>query len=87
MELRYLRDTDKREAGPAVRYFAERTAIPRFYQVHLGERHFETGKVTVLPFLRLCVALELPWSGESGAGRAAKKKGRPTGGPCWLLRA
>jgi predicted AAA+ superfamily ATPase len=83
MELRYLRDTDKREVdfvvlkerkplfavecksgekapGPAVRYFAERTAIPRFYQVHLGERHFETGKVTVLPFVRFCVELELP---------------------------
>ena len=83
MELRYLRDTDRREVdfvvlrdrrplfavecksgeraiGPAVRYFAERTPIPRFYQVHLGERHFETGKVTVLPFVRLCRDLELP---------------------------
>lgn len=83
MELRYLRDTDKREVdfvvmrdrkplfavecksgekavGPAVRYFAERTPIPRFYQAHLGERHFETGKVTVLPFVRLCRELALP---------------------------
>lgn len=83
MELRYLRDTDRREVdfvvlrerkplfavecksgekaiGPAVRYFAERTPIPRFYQVHLGERHFETGKVTVLPFPQWCRELELP---------------------------
>ncbi len=83
MELRYLRDTDKREVdfvvlkdrkplfavecksgdkaiGPALRYFAERTPIPRFYQTHLGERHFSTGKVTVLPFIRLCEELRLP---------------------------
>ncbi len=75
MELRYLRDTDKREVdfvvlkerrplfavecksgekavSPAIRYFADRTPIPHFYQVHLGERHVSTGKVTVpLPAL------------------------------------
>jgi predicted AAA+ superfamily ATPase len=83
MELRFLRDTDKREvefvvlkdrkplyavecksgeraASPAVRYFAERTAIPRFYQVHLGDRHYETGAVTVLPFRTFCHELRLP---------------------------
>jgi hypothetical protein len=83
MELRYLRDTDKREAdfvvlkdkkplfavecksgesaiGAALRYFAERTPIPRLYQTHLGERHYSTGKVTVVPFIRLCEELELP---------------------------
>lgn len=83
MDLRYLRDTDKREVdfvvlkdrkplfavecksgekavGTALRYFAERTAIPRFYQAHLGERFFSTGKITVLPFVRLCQELELP---------------------------
>ena len=83
MELRYLRDTDKREVdfvvlkdrkpafavecksgdkaiGPALRYFAERTPIPRFYQTHLGERHYASGKVTVLPFIRLCEELGLP---------------------------
>ena len=83
MELRYLRDTDKREVdfvvlrggrpqfavecktgeraiSPAVRYFAERTAIPRFYQVHRGDRHYESGKVTVLPFTRFCGELGLP---------------------------
>ena len=83
MELRYLRDTDKREVdfvvlknskpvfavecksgdkaiGPALRYFAERTPIPRFYQTHLGERHYSTGKVTVVPYIRLCEELGLP---------------------------
>jgi uncharacterized protein len=83
MELRYLRDTDRREVdfvvlrggrpqwavecksgeraiGPAVRYFAERTPIPRFYQVHRGDRHYASGKVTVLPFTAFCRELELP---------------------------
>ena len=83
MELRFLRDTDKREVdfvvlrnrrpifavecktgeravSSAIRYFAERTPIPQFYQVHLGERHFATGNVTVLPFQRMCVDLNLP---------------------------
>lgn len=83
MELRYLRDTDRREVdfvvlkdrrplfavecksgekaiSPAIRYFAERTPIPHFYQAHLGERHYSSGKVTVLPFVELCRELQLP---------------------------
>lgn len=83
MELRYLRDTDKREvdfvvvrkrkplfavecklsdrsADPALSYFAERTGIPRFYQVHLGQAHFARGAITVLPFAQLCDELGLP---------------------------
>jgi hypothetical protein len=46
--------------SPAIRYFAERTAIPRFFQVHLGERHFESGRTTVVPFQRWCQDLALP---------------------------
>jgi len=83
MDLRFLRDTDKREVdfvvlqdrkplfavecksgekaiGAAIRYFEERTRIPRFYQVHLGERFFSSGRVTVLPFIRFCEELDLP---------------------------
>lgn len=83
MELRYLRDTDRREVdfvvlrdgrpqwavecksgeraiGSAVRYFAERVPIPRFFQVHRGTRHYQSGKVTVVPFTRFCVDLDLP---------------------------
>jgi uncharacterized protein len=83
MELRYLRDTDKREVdfvvvrdrkplfavecktgdravGAAVRYFAERTSIPRFFQVHRGQRHFVSGRVTVLPFVRFCEDMKMP---------------------------
>lgn len=50
----------ERAIGPALHYFAERTPIPRFYQTHLGERHYQTGKVTVLPFIKLCQELDLP---------------------------
>ena len=46
--------------GPAVRYFAERAPIPRFYQVHRGEKHFASGKVTVVPFARFCADLGMP---------------------------
>jgi predicted AAA+ superfamily ATPase len=83
MELRFLRDTDRREVdfvvlrdrrplfavecktgeraiNPSIRYFSERTPIPRFYQVHLGERHFASGNITVLPFVRFCADLQLP---------------------------
>lgn len=83
MELRYLRDTDKREVdfvvlqgkkplfavecksgdravGAAVRYFAERSPIPRFFQVHLGEKHYVSGKVTVLPFEAFCREQGMP---------------------------
>lgn len=83
MELRFLRDTDKREVdfvvlknrkpifavecktgersvSPAIRYFAERTPIPRFYQVHLGDAHHESGSAAVLPFRSFCRELGLP---------------------------
>lgn len=85
MELRYLRDTDKREVdfvvlrdgaaefavecktgersvSPAAAYFKERTAIPAFYQVHLGAKDFTHGGsgVRVLPFERFCQERELP---------------------------
>jgi hypothetical protein len=83
MELRFLRDTDRREVdfvvlkdrkplfavecktgerslSPAIRYFAERTSIPRFFQVHLGDRHYQTGAAMVLPFRTFCRELSLP---------------------------
>jgi hypothetical protein len=83
MELRFLRDTDRREVdfvvikdkkplfavecktgeksvSPAIRYFAERTSIPAFYQVHLGERYFQTGKIVVVPFAQFCREIDMP---------------------------
>jgi hypothetical protein len=52
--------TGERAISQAIRYFAERTPIPSFYQVHLGDRHFARGNVTVLPFHRFCEDLGLP---------------------------
>jgi predicted AAA+ superfamily ATPase len=83
MELRFLRDVDRREVdfvvleegrplfavecktgeknvNPALYYFKERTAIPRFYQVHLGEKDFEKNGIRVLPFPAFCKELQLP---------------------------
>ncbi len=84
MELRYVRDTDKREVdfvviqnkkpifaveakvsdsdlSPHLRYFAERTPVPKFYQTHLGTACFgdPEREGRVLPFLRLCSELNL----------------------------
>lgn len=84
MELRFLRDTDKREIDFVVlqgskplfavecktgeravsshlNYFAERTQIPKFYQVHLGTRHYEPStRIVVIPYLRFCLELGMP---------------------------
>ena len=85
MELRFIRDTDKREVdfvvlrdgkpqfavecktgersvSPHTRYFRERTPIPLFYQVHLGERDYgaEGSDTRVLPFTRFCRELDMP---------------------------
>lgn len=78
MELRFLRDTDKREIdfvvlkdkepifavecktgeknlSPHISYFAARTKIPQFYQVHQGHVHRSPMKgVEILPFEKFC---------------------------------
>jgi predicted AAA+ superfamily ATPase len=54
--------TGERELSRHIAYFKERTAIPAFYQVHLGKRDFgvaETGG-RVLPFTVFCRELALP---------------------------
>lgn len=83
MELRYLRDTDKREVDfvvikekkplfavevkstdtniqPSLHYFARRTQIPSFYQVHLGTADYEKDGIRVLPFPSFCQLWKLP---------------------------
>jgi len=52
--------TGEKSVSAAIPYFAERTTIPRFHQVHLGERHYEKGNVTVVPFGRFCRDLGMP---------------------------
>jgi hypothetical protein len=83
MDLRFLRDTDRREVdfvvleegkplfaveckagekniNPSLYYFIERTKIPKFYQVHEGNRDFEKTGVRVLPVRTFCKELQLP---------------------------
>ncbi len=83
MELRFLRDKEKREVdfvvlqnkkplfavecksgekaiSPHVHYFAARTSIPNFYQVHRGEKEYSTGNITVMPFIKFCKRLNMP---------------------------
>lgn len=83
MEMRYLRDTDKKEIdfvvlknkkpifsvecktgeknlSPHITYFQQRTDIPAFYQVHLGQRDYGNEKTgRVLPFTTFCAELNL----------------------------
>ncbi|NUM87652.1 MAG: ATP-binding protein [Bdellovibrionales bacterium] len=78
MELRFLRDVDKREVdfvvlqdkkplfavecktgersvSPHIFYFRDRTAIPRFYQVHLGQAHRQVDeRIALMPFAGFC---------------------------------
>ena len=78
MELRFLRDTDKREIdfvllknkkplfaveckygdkklSPHIPYFRERTDIPHFYQIHLGQASKQIDdRTSILPFIDFC---------------------------------
>jgi hypothetical protein len=83
MDLRFIRDTDKREIdfvvlregrpmfavecksgekniNPSLFYFMKRTSIPRYYQVHEGNRDYEKNGVRVLPVHTFCKELCLP---------------------------
>ncbi|MDC0357762.1 AAA family ATPase [Oligoflexia bacterium] len=54
--------TKEKQRSKAIRYFKARTNIPKFYQVHLGEREYgdpeHEGKV--IPFTKLVAELGLP---------------------------
>ncbi len=52
--------TGSKAISPAVRYFADRTSIPAFYQVHQRDAYLQTGKITIIPFARFCHDLHLP---------------------------
>jgi len=47
--------TGEKKASPNLKYFADRTTIPKFYQVHLGQadRQIEE-KIRILPFSKFC---------------------------------
>lgn len=47
--------TGERQLSKHLLYFKERTSIPHFYQVHLGEKDYVTEKnIRVLPFIKFC---------------------------------
>jgi len=52
--------TAERSVSPAVRYFKQRTGIPRWYQVHLGGKDILTEGVRVLPLATLCREIGIP---------------------------
>lgn len=52
--------TGHKTVSPAIRYFAERTSIPAFYQVHQQDAYQQSGHITILPFTRFCRDLALP---------------------------
>ena len=83
MDLKFLRDTDKREVdfvvlkdskplfaveckagekkiNPALLYFMERTQIPKFYQVHTGNKDYKNKGVRVLPVTEFIKEISLP---------------------------
>ena len=45
----------QRNLAKSIPYFAARTTIPRFYQVHLGDADYENGPARVLPFHAFCL--------------------------------
>lgn len=47
--------TGERTVSPHLKYFAERTSIPKFYQVHQGEKSYAASdKIELLPFTQFC---------------------------------
>jgi len=49
----------EKNVNPSLYYFMERTKIPKFYQVHEGNRDFEKNGVRVLPARTFCKELQL----------------------------
>jgi len=52
--------TGERGVSPAIRYFKERTPIPRWFQVHTGEKDALVDGVRILPLGKLCAELRIP---------------------------
>jgi len=50
----------EKNVNPSLYYFMERTKIPKFYQLHEGNRDFEKNGVRVLPAQTFCKELQLP---------------------------
>jgi len=49
-----------KKIAPSIYYFIERTTIPKFYQVHEGDRDYEKNNLRVIPVHKFCQELGLP---------------------------
>lgn len=52
--------TGEGKISPHIKYFRERTDIPVFYQVHLGNADYSDKKIRVLPFETFCREAQIP---------------------------
>ena len=52
--------TGEKNIAKSLYYYRERTNIPKFYQVHLGEKDFVDGNIRVLPFEKFCKLEKIP---------------------------
>lgn len=53
--------TGEKSLSNSLRYFQERTKIPIFYQVHLGEKDYSPlDRTRILPFVRFCKEVGIP---------------------------
>jgi uncharacterized protein len=52
--------TGDRGISAALRYFKARTAIPRWYQVHQGDKDVVVDGVRMLPFAKFCADVSVP---------------------------
>lgn len=52
--------TGEQQISKHIHYFAERTAIPKFYQVHQGQKQIKfSDKIELLPFTHFCATVGL----------------------------
>lgn len=51
--------TGEKSISPHIKYYAQRTPIPHFYQVHLGQKTYSDKNIHVLPFEAFCKKLNL----------------------------
>ena len=52
--------TGEKDIGSSIHYFKERTQIPKFYQVHQGQKDYEKNDIRVLPLITFCKELNMP---------------------------
>ena len=52
--------TGEANISKSLYYYRDRTSIPKFYQIHLGQKDFSDGNIRVLPFEKFCQIEKIP---------------------------